>query len=740
MKIKNFICLNDWSIRNFIIFIITLQCIVLSLIFLDIIGFDIPIAQEIISFIYLSYVPGIIILRILRVHKINNIETLSYSVGLSLSILMLVGFLINIMFTFLNLPRPISLIPLTVTITLLVIFLCYLAYRVDKKFDQPSYINLKNIINPLPLFLILLPFICVFGTYLVNYHNINSFLILLMLLIGITLIIAIFKRNIHKSTYPLAIWTISISLLFFTSLISNYLVGSDVHDEFFFANMVLKNGIWSWEIFRLGNGVMSTNILAPIYVIYMDFGLNWVFKIVYPLLYSLLSLILYHIYREQTNDRFAFLATFFFISNYIFFTTMLGLGKQIVAELFLALLFCSMLSENLNQFNSSILMIVFAASLIFSHYGVSYLYIIIFLAVYLILIILNKYKSRIQIITQNDNKNSIKKLSLTFVLFSVTLALAWYFYTSSSSAFTSLVHIVYNIYSAISGELLTPETPQGLNLLLTEQSTFLHNITKYLTIITQFFVLIGLVKILFGKTRFTEEYRIFALVNFSILILSIILPFFSKSFGTVRLYHLTLIILSPLCILGGLYIFDILSSLLKRIRTISLNKQQSFKIMTIFLVIVFYFNSGVVYEISQNPSKSLSLSQERIKHGSIKEKAEFYAVYINDQDYYGIEWMNQHRVDHLVLSDFSSVNYLISYGNMGMSKRDILSLKKLEIVPRDANYYIYLGYLPTKYGVGFCVTSEGGRKTSIIKITKNEVIFRGSGKIYDNGGSELFFK
>lgn len=738
MKLRNIICLNDWNIKHFSIVIITLQLVLLTLICLENMGFKIPIAQEVLAFVYLSFIPGIIILRILRVHTINTIETISYSVGLSLSVLMLVGFIVNITFSILNLSKPISLIPIVTTVTCLVIFLSFWAYKVDKNFNQPSYINLKDIANPLSLFIILLPFVCVFGTFLVNYFHINLFLIILIIMIGIVPVIILFKGNVNNSTYPLAIWAMSISLLFFTSLLTNYLVGSDVHDELFFADIVLKNGIWGWELSRLGNGVLSTNILAPIYTIFMGLGLNWVFKIVYPLLFSLLPLILYQVYQEQTNAKYAFLSSFFFISNYIFFTTMLGLGKQMVAELFLGMLLCSFLSKNLNSFNSSILMIIFAASLIFSHYGLSYLYIMIFLVSFLILFALNKFKTRILIV--NDN-NSMRKLSLTFVMFFVTLSLAWYFYTSSSASFNALVHILDNIYSSISGEILKPESTQGLNLLLSEQTTLLQNITKYLNLIAQFFISIGIIKLLFRKTIFSKEYKVFALVNFSILILSIILPYFSSSFGTTRLYHITLIILSPLCIFGGLFVIDILSAVLKRIKNISLDKKQSLKILAVFLVILFYFNSGVVYELAQSQSKSLSLSQERIKnYGNIKQKVQFYSTYINDQDYYGARWTAEHRENYLIISDFTSVNYLISYGGMGMASRDQLSSEKLKSVPSADHYYIYLGFLPTKYGVGLSVNPEGGRKTDIINITGNEVIFNSTDRIYDNGGSELFFR
>lgn len=48
-------------------------------------GFDIPILRQIVGFIFLTFVPGVLILRILKIHNIGLIESLLCSVGLSLA-------------------------------------------------------------------------------------------------------------------------------------------------------------------------------------------------------------------------------------------------------------------------------------------------------------------------------------------------------------------------------------------------------------------------------------------------------------------------------------------------------------------------------------------------------------------------------------------------------------------------------------------------------------------------------
>jgi len=93
---NNPIQMNDWCIRKFLIFILSLQLAMWGTIGLDAINIQIPIIRPIIGFIYLTFIPGISILRILRLHNIGNIETLLYAVGLSLTTIMFTGFLMNI--------------------------------------------------------------------------------------------------------------------------------------------------------------------------------------------------------------------------------------------------------------------------------------------------------------------------------------------------------------------------------------------------------------------------------------------------------------------------------------------------------------------------------------------------------------------------------------------------------------------------------------------------------------------
>ncbi|OYT53597.1 MAG: hypothetical protein B6U72_05205, partial [Candidatus Altiarchaeales archaeon ex4484_2] len=100
MQINNPLQINDWEIKKFFKIVLVIQLMMWGAIGLDAIGLQIPIIRQFIGFIYLAFIPGIILLRILRLHKLGNIETIVYAVGLSLATLMFTGFFMNMIYPF----------------------------------------------------------------------------------------------------------------------------------------------------------------------------------------------------------------------------------------------------------------------------------------------------------------------------------------------------------------------------------------------------------------------------------------------------------------------------------------------------------------------------------------------------------------------------------------------------------------------------------------------------------------
>ena len=753
MQINNPFQMNDWEIKKFLKVILAIQFVLWSAIGLDAVGLQIPILRQFIGFIYLTFIPGIILLRILKLHKLGNIETLLYTVGLSIATLMFTGLLMNTVYPLFGISGPISTTPLIITISAVVLILCILSYIRDKDFSNPNYLDVWDVLSPPALFLCLIPFLAIFGTYLVNFHHNNILLMFLIIIIAVIAVLIGFDKFIPKNLYPLAVFVIAISILYHRWLISMYLTGWDVNVEYHLCNLVKINGIWDSTMFGACNAMLSVVMLPSIYSIISNMDLTWVFKVIHPLLFSLVPLGLYRVFQKQTDDKIAFLSCFFFMSFSGFFGA-ISPGRQWIAELFLVLLILLMIDKNMNKIKQSFLFIVFGVSLVVSHYGTSYIYMFCLISAWLILVSMNRpamqrlgdnlyskfsrYKNRISTSNPISSKVTGRTISTVFVSLFVVFALSWYMYVSSSSAFNTIVHIGDHVASSIYTDFLNPEAAEGLEMMLAKpQPGLLHEVNRVINYLNQIFIIIGGIVLLlkYRELKFETGYAAFSMINLGILFASISLPFFASSLNMNRVYHITLIFLAPFCVIGGITVLRMLSRIVKvswtdqRVRT-------SLKVLSVYFVIFMLYQTGFVYQVTEGQSGSISIGQESIKeYGDTPDKAGLYAAYYPDQDIFGVKWTSKNRnKESKIYAD--TWHKILVFQSYGMMPDEYVLTNTTNV--RESSY-IYLGYPNVRYGFMYGVMYEHIR-TGYWNTTDISPLLDESSRIYSNGGAQVYYR
>ncbi len=731
MQINNPLQMNDWGIKKFLKVILAIQLATWGVIGLDVIGLQIPIIRQLIGFIYLAFVPGILVLRILKLHELGNIQTLLYTVGLSIATLMFTGLFMNTVYPILGIPGPISTIPLIITISGVVLILCILSYVKDRDYSYPSFIDVGDIVSPPALFLCLLPFLAIFGTYLMNFHQNNILLIFFIVIIALIVLLIGFDKFIHMKLYPLAVFIIAISLLYHKSLISMYLWGWDIQLEYYFSNLVMNNSYWDSTLYSAINAMLAITILAPIYSSICDIGLTWVFKIIYPFLFSLTPLGLYCIFRKQTNNKIAFLSCFFFMAFTVFYGEMLGLARQQIAELFLTLLILVMISEDVNKAHRALLSIIFGASLVVSHYGTSYLYMLLLIGVWLILFLPNQpaiqkltHKLHFKLRGYGSTIPSFRlsrdrAISSTFVILFLTFALSWYMYIASSHAFNVIVNVGNHIISNIYTDFLSPEASQALNIVVSGTVSPLHEATKILHHITQIFIIVGVIGSVFMqnyRNRFNKEYLAFSLLFFTGYFAILAFPY--SGFGTTRLYHLSLIFLAPFCVIGGITVFKVVSKIVK-VSWTDQRVRSSLRALSIFFAIFLLFNSGWVYEVAKDHPSSIALN-------NTIDYPRF-----NDREVSGAKWLHRARGDVPIYAD--AYRWLLLIDSEGYPYQWFTSFDKVQN-KRDS--YIYLGSFNVIESKVLTVQRKGVR--GIREYIDMTDLIKGRNRIYDNRGAQVY--
>jgi uncharacterized membrane protein len=390
MKFKNPLEANDWDIVRFLELIASLQLVVWIVLALDAVGLHIPLLREVVVLVYLLFVPGIILLRVLGLHELNQIEGLLYAIGLSLATVMLTGLFINVVYPPFITARPLSLLPFMATMTAVVAVLCVACYWRDRDYARPTAFDTQALTSPLVLVLALLPFVSIFGAYAFNVSGTSVGTIITLLCVAVVIAVCGFTNWVPKRYYGFLILVVSIALLLHSALITNYLWGFDIRTEQDVAQFVAGNGVWgaapsvTQDSMNL-NSMLSIAMLTPLLSIATGMSVTWVLKLVVPLLFALVPLGLYRLYEKQSTHRIALFAVFYFMVVFSFYTEMLAMARQAIAEFFLVALLLLIVDKEMDRAHRYALFSVFAFSLIVSHYALTYIFLFCFILAWLIL-------------------------------------------------------------------------------------------------------------------------------------------------------------------------------------------------------------------------------------------------------------------------------------------------------------------------------------------------------------------
>jgi len=708
--------LTELKPRNFLLAILFLQFIVYVTVF-----FDVPIARQVIGFIYLTFVPGFVILKLLKLDELDGVETLLFSIGLGIAFLMLTGLFINEFGLIFGFSRPLSLMPLMIILNSLILVggvLVYLRSENVKLFRTETFKS-----SPSALLLMVLPVLSVLGAMWVNVYENN--LILLFMIIAIALLFGLvaISKSLPPNLYPLCIFVIAISLLYHSSLISNNLIhfGSDSLGEYFAFKIVEKDEYWSSINPYVGDSsvgrtyaMLSVTILPLIYSILLNLNSVWTFKVLFAIFFSFVPLILYKIWSNFLEKKYAFIASYFFMSFEPFYFEILRLNKQIIGELFFCLLTFIIINKNLKLSDQKKCFLIFSFGIIISHYALAEI-----LLIFLICFTLAHF-----IIYKQINK----KITINMIIYFSTLMFFWYLYTSSSSVFESWINFGDYVYRQMGDffNIASRERDVLRGLGLEAPSTIWNAISRAFAYLTELFIIIGFMGLIMKRfkiirTRINIEveksYFVFALISMVFLVSLILIPGLSSTMNMTRFYHILLFFLAPLCVIGADFIVNLVYKQRDKFLT---------SVLLIFVLLPYFlFQTSFIYEVTGSESWSLPLSKYRMDtlrlYGNLG--------YTDEQSISGAQWLSKNvDVDQTdIYSDFwSRRSELRGYGAIYVGNIITLSnMTKIKI-----NGIVYMR--------SFNVIEELVVGDSYIWNTTDLQFICELDKIYSNGGSIVY--
>lgn len=613
--------------------VLGLQLLVFAVIGLERLGLPLPVVRPVVTVSYLSVVPGYLLLRLVGVRNESRIETVLYSVGLSLVSLMLVGVMANFLLRGVGVDRPIAELPMVLSIAAFVCALT-LAYAQGVDEEWSVTIDTDRLISPTVLGLTLLPVVGVYGGLILTRFG-NNYLLIALYTAIVAIPVFVVRDRLPDRLLPYAIWTVALALLLQNTLSGHFMAWGDSPKEARLALGVVGDGYWSPALApNYGNKYTMLRIvlLHPIYALFTDLKFVWEFKVVHPLLFSLTPVALYHAYEQYVDERTAFLSTYLFMSLFSFFIVLSRNTRTATALLFVSLFVLLIATRTVAPNRRKLLAVPFVIGVIVSHYGVSYMIALVLILVVPIRWVLNRLSPR--------NRSDAQLTSLASVGLYGMLLFMWYVYFSpDAKTFGELIGTAETFFARLTGQSTAlASTSASTNYLVSNFTSATLQVLKLYNVLVGGVIVLGLALIGWRLLRdrhveFDTEYVAYAsaaLVVFGITFLPI------ERFNTARTYPTTLLFYAPFFVLGVRRPLEIAGRYVGRLRNV-----QPHRVVVALLVVFLALNVGLVSAAVTNEySTNALVEKDRIMtDGSPAAKSYFYKQYPTVHGVAGTEWL-----------------------------------------------------------------------------------------------------
>jgi len=696
-----------WKRELFVIYIPVLSVIIGSYISICL---NIPVLRQLLGFICYSIISGYLITKSLRVKTQSITYTIVLSVGLSLSFLTLTGVMINVLLPEIGVLNPLSSISLATTFTLILIILWIIAVINVK---NSSHDQIKRTVCPsnalalgLMFFPIVFPCLSIIGTQLMNTTQNNSVLMILYVSIPLFITaITLWHHRFPSAAFPIAISSISVSLLLARSLTSNYLLGSDIFSEFraFLNTLDLQHWVPAASSVNVGNS-LGVSLVPVIYEQLLSVEPLFVFKFICVVLMSLFPTISYMIYRRYFSELESFYAALFLVVQYPFLYLLTEHIRVGIALIYFSIILLLVFDRDLNQQGKGLLLIIFIGTLTLSYYVTPF-----FIAAMLIVLSL--------LGTLSPFRRDKKTISIHLTILALLLIAFWW--GMISTTFNSYVEVTSNIFSHLADLFESESRGTGVRSI---SGYKLDNMAFLLTtIINDISFLLIFLGVLF--TLFFERYRrvfdkryIVVMLLFLLLLCSVVaIPYMSHWYDAERYFLHASVILAPALIIGCIHLFRRCPA--KYLRAIGC-----------LLVLLFLCNSYFIHHLAGTPNSEIfDLDHHRRD-----------LMYTYDSEVTATRWVGIQNSECLPVYVGSVTRFSIfDYTDYGRDK-----LFKIEnfgqMLPESVEtYMIFLRHVNIHKGIVYSIDGLSGRGLKI-SLTEFTPQINKRSKIYASDYSEVY--
>ena len=224
------------------------------------------------------------------------------------------------------------------------------------------------------------------------YKFLPSIVILALLTVGVTThcipliytgiiavciaVILVAFNVLKENQYAYLLFAIALGMTLQLTLSGSNLIGPDVHLEYYWAQFYAGEDVWHPLRFYCPAAGIGAVFFAPLFQKVFAIPNLWTFKVIFPICFAFVPVVLYHLFKRWIGSKRAFLAAFMFVAFPSFLLEIPGIPESMLAELFMVLAIYLTIVEKYRLRYRIPLIIACALLSGFTHYSVGFITII----------------------------------------------------------------------------------------------------------------------------------------------------------------------------------------------------------------------------------------------------------------------------------------------------------------------------------------------------------------------------
>jgi uncharacterized membrane protein len=331
-------------------------------------------AAQLVLVLLLLTVPGLLLLRTLRVPWARVKSFPVYVPAASLVVLLMSGLLVDLIGLATGPSTPLRPLPLLVGFEVVCLGLLWASWGAPAS----CAISWGSIWRPpMQAAPLILPLVAVAGALRLNNGHGNAVALLAASASLVTLLVAVaLAPKISKTILAVILYAVALAIIWSFSLRGSGLYGFDIAAEYYEFHQTVMSGIWHTA--HTGSagayGAMLSLTVLPAELHFLT-GVQTllVFKVLYPAIFALFPVAVYSLAHRVISRRWALIAAATVITQSPFMQEMVALARQEIALIFFAAMMGVLLDRHLPRSCRLLLGALFGMAMAVSHYSTAYL-------------------------------------------------------------------------------------------------------------------------------------------------------------------------------------------------------------------------------------------------------------------------------------------------------------------------------------------------------------------------------